>query len=71
MTVVARPEQVVVDPGGTPARVQRRVFEGASTSVTVEVGGEVLAMRAAGVLVAAPGEQVPVALRGPVLAFAP
>jgi len=71
VTVVARPEQLVVDPGGTPVRVQRRVFEGASTSVTVEIDGEVLLMRAAGVLVAAPGEQVPISVRGPVLAFAP
>ena len=71
VVVVVRPEQLAVDPAGTRARVQRRVFEGASTSLTVELAGEVLAMRAAGVLAGTPGELVPIVIRGPVLAFAP
>jgi ABC-type Fe3+/spermidine/putrescine transport system ATPase subunit len=65
----ARPEQLVVDPGGVAARVVRRVFEGASTSLELAIGDERLALRAAGLLRAAPGESIPVAIRTPVLVF--
>jgi iron(III) transport system ATP-binding protein len=66
---VLRPEQLVIDAGGAPARVVRRVFEGASTSLGLEIGGEPLVLRAAGPLAAAVGETVPVVVRGPALAF--
>jgi iron(III) transport system ATP-binding protein len=69
LVVALRPEQLVVDPAGTPARVIRRVFEGASTSVVVEIAGERLVMRSSGALAASPGESLPLAVRSPVLAF--
>jgi iron(III) transport system ATP-binding protein len=67
--VVLRPEQLVLEAGGAPARVVRRVFEGASTSLGLDIGGEPLVLRAAGPLAVAVGETVPVAVRGPALAF--
>jgi hypothetical protein len=66
---IARPEQIVVDPAGIPARVRRRVFEGASTSLALELDGQPLALRVAGALAASPGDAVPIAIRAPVLAF--
>ncbi|HSK05801.1 MAG TPA: ABC transporter ATP-binding protein [Kofleriaceae bacterium] len=66
---IARPEQVVVDPAGIPARVRRRVFEGASTSLALELDGQPLALRVAGALAASPGDDVPIAIRAPVLVF--
>ncbi len=69
LVVVARPEQLSIDPAGVPARVLRRVFEGASTSLELALGDERLLLRAAGALTASPGEEVPIAIRTPVLAF--
>jgi iron(III) transport system ATP-binding protein len=66
---VLRPEQLVLDPAGVPCRVVKRVFEGASTSLGLDLAGEPLVLRAAGPLLAAVGESVPVAVRGPALAF--
>ncbi|MGN6107471.1 MAG: ABC transporter ATP-binding protein, partial [Kofleriaceae bacterium] len=66
---IARPEQLAIDPAGAPARVIRRIFEGASTSLVLEVAGESLALRVAGPLRVEPGETVPIAIRSPVLAF--
>lgn len=70
LVVVARPEQLTIDPDGAKARVLRRVFEGASTSLELALGDERLLLRAAGALQASPGDEVPIAIRTPVLAFA-
>jgi iron(III) transport system ATP-binding protein len=71
LVVVVRPEHLIIDPAGTPARVVRRVFEGTSTSLELALGEERMTLRAAGVLAAAPGDQVPISIRTPVIAFAP
>jgi iron(III) transport system ATP-binding protein len=73
LVVIARPEQLMVvptgDPAGTSARVVRRVFEGGSTSLELALGDERLSLRTAGVLAAAPGDPLSIAIRTPVLAF--
>ncbi len=70
LVAIARPEQFVLDPRGIQARVLRRVFEGASTSLELALGDERISLRAPGAIAARPGEHVPIALRDPVLAFA-
>ena len=69
VVVALRPESLVIDPSGTPARVVRRVFEGASTSLLLDLEGQTLTLRAAGPLAAAVDERVPITVRGPVHAF--
>ena len=66
---IARPEQIVIDPSGTPARVTRRVFEGGTTSLHLTAGDEQLSLRAAGVVHARIGEDIPIRITEPVIAF--
>jgi iron(III) transport system ATP-binding protein len=73
---MARPEQLAIEPGGAPARVVRRVFEGATTLLELELeraaGVERAMLRAPGALPGSvrAGEVIPVGVRGPVCAFA-
>ena len=69
VVAIARPEQLAIDPAGAPARVVRRVFEGASTSLALDLGGEPLVLRVAGALAAAAGETVPITIRDAVRVF--
>ena len=51
------------------AVVRRRIFEGASTALVLELAGETLLLRVAGPLVVGEGEEVPIGVVGPALAF--
>ncbi len=70
VTVALRPETIVLGRGGTPARVIARIFEGATTSLQLAVGDEVLVARVAGRHDGAAGDEVKVSVDGPVSAFA-
>jgi iron(III) transport system ATP-binding protein len=68
-TLALRPEQLRVSSSGVGARVRRRIFEGASTALVLELAGESLLLRVAGPLVVGEGEEVPIGVVGPALAF--
>ena len=70
VVVALRPESITIDAAGVTARVVRRVFVGASTSLIVEVGGQTLTLRAAGPVLASPAAPIAIAVRAPVHAFA-
>jgi iron(III) transport system ATP-binding protein len=69
VTVVLRPEQIVVDPSGVRARVRARAFEGSMTTIACEIDGESVQLRAAGHVAAAIDDVIPLAVRTPVRVY--
>lgn len=67
--LLVRPEWLRIRPGGTPARVLARRFEGAVSRLDLEVGGHRLLMTAPSAEVAEAGEAIELGLAVPAVPF--
>ncbi len=69
--LLVRPEWLRIRPGGAPARVLARRFEGAISRLDLEVGGHRLVLTAPSLEVAEAGEKVELGLTVPAVPFPP
>ncbi len=67
VSVVLRPEQLVIDPQGVAVRVKSRAFEGSMTTFVCELDGGSMHVRALGHV--AMSDTIPIAIHAPVLVF--